>query len=118
MLGQDNVVVELQHNLVYGDAQRISRLVQLANRLGLRYAATGNVHYHTQDRHRLQDVLVAIRHRTTLDGSHRQRRPNAGFFLASPEDMTHRFARYPEAIATSVAIADRCAAFDLNNDLG
>ncbi len=116
--GPDNVVVELQQNYVFGDTPRIDQLVALARRVGVPYVATGNVHYHVQDRHRLQDVLVAIRHRATLDGSHRQRRPNAGFFLASPEDMTHRFARYPEAIATSVAIADRCAAFDLNSDLG
>ena len=58
--GADNVVVELQQNLVFGDTRRIDLLVQLADHLGLRYAATGNVHYHDRARHRLQDVLVAI----------------------------------------------------------
>ncbi|MDP9365867.1 MAG: DNA polymerase III subunit alpha, partial [Chloroflexota bacterium] len=115
--GPRNVVVELQQNLVFGDTDRIAALVGLADRLGLAYAATGNVHYHRPERHRLQDVLVAIRHRTTLDGSHRERRPNAEFFLRSGEEMARLFARYPAALRTTLAIAERCAAFDLSRDL-
>ena len=116
--GPDNVFVELQHNFVAGDAGRIDRLVALADAEGVPYVATGNVHYHRRDRHRLQDVLVAIRHRTTLDGSHRQRRPNAEFALVAPEEMARRYRRYPEAIANTGRIAERCKAFDLNLDLG
>ncbi len=115
--GSENVAVELQQNLVHGDTQRIRALVALANRVGVPYVATGNVHYHRPERHRLQDVLVAIRHRTTLDGSHRQRRPNAEFYLRSPAEMAALFADYPEALRTSVAIAERCAAFDLTENL-
>ena len=116
--GRENVVVELQHHYVHGDTARIDRLVALARKLGLAYAATGNVHYHEQSRHRLQDVLVAIKHRTTLDGCHRERRANAEFFLRSPQEMADIFARYPAAITTTATIADRCAAFDLNANLG
>lgn len=116
--GPKNVFVELQHNYVFGDSGRVERLVAIAREAGVGYVATGNVHYHVRDRHRLQDVLVAIRHRTTLDGCHRQRRPNAEFHLASAEEMSVRFAQYPEALATSVEIARRCASFNLNNDLG
>jgi error-prone DNA polymerase len=116
--GPENVFVELQQNYVFGDTRRMDRLVRIAKAVGVGYVATGNVHYHRRDRHRLQDVLVAIRHRTTLDGCHRQRRPNAEFHLASVKEMRIRFERYPEALATSVAIARRCASFDLNEDLG
>ena len=115
--GPDNVVVELQQNLVFGDTRRIETLVGLAERSGLPYAATGNVHYHRPERHQLQDVLVAIRHRTTLDGSHRERRANAQFFLRSPAEMTRLFARHPAALATTLALAERCAGFDLTRDL-
>ncbi|MCC6790648.1 MAG: DNA polymerase III subunit alpha [Thermomicrobiales bacterium] len=116
-LGADQVVVELQHNLVYGDTQRVARLVQLAEHVGVRYAATGNVHYHLQDRHRLQDVLVAIRNRTTLDGCHRERRPNGQFHLRSAEEMAELFADYPRALETTLEIAERCLDFNLARDL-
>ncbi|MEZ4500642.1 MAG: hypothetical protein R2839_11325 [Thermomicrobiales bacterium] len=86
-LGAENVFVELQHNLVYGDSKRIHRLVRLAEQEGLGYVATGNVHYHVPERHRLQDVLVAIHNHTTLDNSHQFRRPNAQFYLRSPQEM-------------------------------
>lgn len=115
--GPNNVVVELQHNLVHGDTERVRHLVALAEQAGLPYAATGNVHYHKPERHRLQDVLVAIRHRTTLDNSHRERRPNAQFHLQDPADVARRFAAYPAALATTVAIAERCVGFNLARDL-
>ncbi len=116
--GAGNVVVELQQNFVHGDTRRIEHLVQLAGDAGVRYVATGNVHYHHPDRQHLQDVLVAIRHRTILDGCHRERRPNAEFYLRPPEEMERIFARYPEAIRTTELIAERCRQFDLTRDLG
>ena len=116
--GRDNVVVELQQQFVFGDTPRIGRLIALARKVGVAYAATGNVHYHVRDRHRLQDVLVAIRHRTTLDGCHRERRANSEFYLRAPEEMTAIWSRYPEAIGTTARIAERCAAFDLTANLG
>jgi len=115
--GQDNVFVELQQNFVFGDTPRIERLVSIANQQGVRYVATGNVHYHHPDRHHLQDVLVAIKNRTTLDGSHRERRPNAEFYLHAPEAMETIFAAHPEAIESTRRIAARCAGFNLATDL-
>ncbi|HEU5430124.1 MAG TPA: PHP domain-containing protein, partial [Thermomicrobiales bacterium] len=115
--GPANVAVELQHNLVYGDTRRVRALADLAAAAGVAAVATGDVHYHRRERHRLQDVLVAIRCRTTLDGSHRCRRPNAEFALQPPAVMAERFARYPDAIRATRALAERCAAFDLTRDL-
>jgi error-prone DNA polymerase len=116
--GAENVFVELQCNWVFGDRQQTQLLVRLAREAGVGYVATGNVHYHRRHRHRLQDVLVAIRHRATLDGCHGQRRPNAEFHLASAAEMAVRFAEFPEALTTSAEIAERCASFDLNQNLG
>ncbi|HET7094357.1 MAG TPA: PHP domain-containing protein, partial [Thermomicrobiales bacterium] len=115
--GPANVAVELQHNLVHGDARRVRALADLAAAAGVAAVATGNVHYHRRERHRLQDVLVAIRQRTTLDGAHRFRRPNAEFALQPPAVMAERFARYPDAIRATLDLAERCAAFDLTRDL-
>lgn len=115
--GTANVVVELQQNYVFGDTHRVAGLVKLADRYGIRYVATGNVHYHTQERHRLQDVMVSIANRSTLDTSHQQRRANAQFHLKHPGEMVEVFRNYPEAIRTTGMIAERCAQFDLTRDL-
>ena len=116
--GAGNVFVELQDNLVFNDRPRNRTLVQLAEEAGVGVVGTGNVHYHRRARHRLQDVMVAIKHRKTLEQSHRERRPNPEFYLRTPERQAQRFARYhPEAAANSVRIAQRCR-FDLTEDMG
>ncbi|MEX2245408.1 MAG: error-prone DNA polymerase [Dehalococcoidia bacterium] len=114
--GRSSFFIELQRNLVYGDCARNRGLVELARGLGLGIAATNNVHYHERARHRLQDVLVAIRHRTTLDASERLRRKNAEFYLKPPREMERTFVDLPEAIANTTRIAGRCT-FDLTRDL-
>ena len=115
--GKENYWIELQNNLVYGDRERNQALVALAKRLGVGCVATNNVHYHLRERHRLQDVMVAIRNRTTLDASHQLRRENSEYYLKSPEEMAALFGEWPEALANSVRIAERCT-FDLTRDLG
>jgi error-prone DNA polymerase len=114
--GRDNFHVELQHSLVHGDSERCRRLVELARRHGLRCVATNDVHYHERSRHRLQDVMVAIRHRSTLEASHRERRENSEYYLKSSAEMEELFAEWPEALDESARIAGRCT-FDLTQDL-
>ncbi len=116
--GPGRVFVELQDNSVRGDRTRAKALARLADRLDLPVVATGNVHYHRQGRSRLQDVLVAISYRRTLDGSHDVRRGNNQFHLAMPELMTARFDDRPDAVANTLRIAERCASFDLTKDIG
>lgn len=116
--GPGNLFVELQDNAVKGDGARNKALGRLAGRMGLGVVATGNVHYHRVERHRLQDVLVSVRNRATLDGAHGARRANRLFHLPEPWEMRHRFQSRPEALTNTLLIAERCAAFDLTEDLG
>ena len=116
--GPGNVFMELQDNAVKGDRARNKGLGRLAGRMGLGVVATGNVHYHRPERHRLQDVLVSIRSRATLDGAHGARRANRLFHLPDAWEMHHRFQSRPEAVTNTLLIAERCAQFDLTEDLG
>ena len=114
--GEGNLYLELQQNLVHGDTLRNRRLATLGRELGIPLVATNNVHYHIKDRHRLQDCLVAVQHRKTLEDSHRERRANAEFYLKTPEQMARLFRDLPEAVYNTLVIAERCD-FDLTRDL-
>jgi error-prone DNA polymerase len=116
--GPWNVFVELQENSVRGDRTRNRTLARLADRFAVPVVATGNVHYHRPERHRLQDVLASIRNRATLDNAHPMRRPNALFHMASAKEMVQRFRSRPDALSNTLRIAQRCAAFDITEDLG
>src|SRR6059036_2245082 len=118
VFGRENFFVELQRNYVRGDRALTRALIDIARDVQLSVVATGNVHYHARARHRLHDVLTAMRHRTTLDGSHSVRRPNSEFSLRPPEDVAALFGDCPDAVANTLAIAERCRAFDLTRDLG
>ncbi|MHB8685038.1 MAG: PHP domain-containing protein, partial [Dehalococcoidia bacterium] len=116
IFGARSFFIELQDNFVRGDRARNRGLVELARRLGLSVVATNNVHYHDRARHRLQDVLVAVRHHSTLDATEHQRRENAESYLKPPAEMARLFVELPEAIASTRAVAERCT-FDLTRDL-
>jgi len=113
LFGRDNFWIELQRHLLLGEARFCDKLVDLARQIGIGYVATNNVHYATPERYRLQDVLVCIKHRTTLDKSSGLRRPNHEYYLKSADEMTLLFNRYPEAVSNSLLIAERCYV-DLN----
>ena len=116
--GRERFFLELQRNHVKGDRDRVRALGEIADAEGLAVVATGDVHYDRRERARLHDVLTALRHRTTLDGSHDVRRANAEFSLRPPAEAAALFADRPDAIAHTQIIAERCAAFDLTRDLG
>src|SRR5881398_3305496 len=118
VFGPERFFVELQRNYVRGDRALTLALKDLADSLQLCVVATGNVHYHKRERHRLHDVLVAIRHRTTLDGSHNVRHANSEFFLRPPQEVEELFRDCPDAVANTAVLAERCRAFDLTRDLG
>jgi error-prone DNA polymerase len=110
--------VELQRPYERGDARRHATLRDLAEHLGVETVATGNVHAHTPRRTLLQDALVAIRCRTSLDGSERERRGNREAVLRPPAEMVERFRGIDRAAAErTVELAERLS-FDLTEELG
>ncbi len=118
VFGRERFFIELQRNSVRGDRDLTRALGDIADAEGLDVVATGDVHYHRRERHRLHDVLTALRHRRTLDGSHDVRRANSEFYLRPPHEMVRIFADRPDAVAHTLTIAERCASFDLTRDLG
>ena len=116
--GPERFFVELQRPYERGDARRHTTLRDLAEHLGVETVATGNVHAHTPRRTLLQDVLVAIRCRTSLDGCERERRGNREAVLRPPAEMVERFTGIDRAAAErTLRIAERLA-FDLTEELG
>src|SRR5437764_1072521 len=119
IFGRDRVFIELHDHLAPDDRSRNQRLLDLAERHGAPLVITNEVFYATPDRHRLHDVLTAIRHRTTLDEAQRYLHPNAEHYLKSGAELRQVFSRYSqqvadEGLAHAAEIAGRCRfSFDL-----
>jgi error-prone DNA polymerase len=115
--GRERFFVELQRPFERGDMRRNARLRDLAEALGVETVVTGDVHAHDPGRVRLQDALVAIRHRTSLEGSEPERRGNHEAVLRAPHEIADRFPLDRDAVERTSAIAERCE-FDLTQELG
>src|SRR6266536_2926185 len=115
--GRDRFFVELQRPYERGDAGRNAALRDLAEALGVDTVVTGDPHAHARSRVGLQDALVAIRNRTSLEGSERERRGNHESVLLAPADVLERFPEDMRAITRTVELAARLD-FDLTQELG
>jgi error-prone DNA polymerase len=115
--GQERFYVELQRPYARGDARRNAALRDLADAIGVRTIATGNVHAHHLRRARLQDALVAVKRNVALEGCEAERRGNEEFVLSAPHDAAARFPEDREAVRATVELAERLE-FDLTHELG
>ena len=109
--------VELQRPYERGDVRRNAALRDLAAALGVPTVATGDVHAHSPERARLQDVLVAIRNRSSLEGCEPERRGNHESVLLPPAELHERFPLDRDALARTAEVAERLE-FDLTQELG
>src|SRR3982075_2985913 len=104
-LGKENVFSELHHHLCPEDQWVLEGRAALAKRCGAAVVATNAVHYHVPERRRLHDVLVAIRHRATLETARQHLFPNSEHYLKGGEAMRPLFKGHAEALATPWDIA-------------
>jgi error-prone DNA polymerase len=90
------------------DQLRIHDLAALAFRMKVPTVVTNDVLFHEPRRRILQDVVTAIRHNVTIDALGDRRERHADRYLKAPREMHRLFARYPDALARTIEMADRC----------
>ncbi len=98
------------HVLYRGDDRsRLNRLAALAERHEVPLIATNDVHYHTRDRRPLQDVLTAIRERTTVAEAGWRLAANAERHLKGGAEMTRLFRGREDAVERTLEIVAQCS---------
>jgi len=110
LAGRLPTLKHLAASYLYGedDIARIDRLDALAKASGLSLLATNDVHYHVPQQRPLQDVMTAIRRKTTVAEAGHLLHANAERHLKSPAEMVDLFARWPHAISATREVADSC----------
>ena len=91
-----------------GDAVRLRMLHDMAQAARVPAVVTGDVLFHEPGRRMLQDVVTCIREGCTIDAAGFRRERFADRHLKTQDEMARLYAAYPEALARSVEIAERC----------
>ena len=90
------------------DARRLHEARQAGAAYGLAPLATGDVLYHAPRLATLQDVVTAIREKTTVDELGLKRERSIDRHLKPPEEMQRRFRDHPDALENVEAVVERC----------
>lgn len=90
------------------DQLRLHDLSNLAAQLRVPTVVTNDVLFHEPGRRILQDVVTCIRHNVTIDALGDRRERHADRYIKPAEEMHRLFGRFPEALARTIEIADRC----------
>ena len=109
ILGPGNFFLEMQFQGI--DDQRVvnTGLQPIARDLGLPLVCTNDVHYLQNSDFKPHDILLCIGTGKTVNDTERLRYHGDQFYLKTPEEMAEIFKEFPEALANTVRIAERCS---------
>jgi DNA polymerase-3 subunit alpha len=108
ILGPNNFFLEMQYQGI--EEQKVVNvgLQPIAKDLGLQLVATNDVHYLKNSDFKPHDILLCIGTGKTVNDTERLKYHGDQFYLKTAEEMRTVFADFPEAMANTVRIAERC----------
>ena len=112
--GADDVYFEVQKNGLAAQDKCNEGIVRIAREVGRPLVGTGDVHYLRREDYHHHAALLCVQTKSTLSQPKISFDTNE-FYLRSSEEMAQSFAEWPEAIATTLEIAERC---DVELELG
>ncbi|HYM49183.1 MAG TPA: DNA polymerase III subunit alpha [Candidatus Limnocylindrales bacterium] len=104
----DDYFLEIQDHGLEEQARVNEGLAALARKTGIPLVATNDSHYTRQDDAEAHDILLCLQTGTVVSDPKRMRFHNDQFYLKSPAEMQERFRDFPEAVANTLRIAERC----------
>jgi DNA polymerase-3 subunit alpha len=105
--GQDSVYFEIQKNGLAEQEQANEGIVRIAREVGRPLVGTGDVHYLRREDFEHHAALLCVQTKSTLADPKLSFDTNE-FYLRSNDEMAQAFAEWPEAIASTLEIAERC----------
>src|SRR5438094_2637058 len=108
ILGPRNFFLEMQWHGIEDQRVVNSGLPAIARDLALPLVCTNDVHYLREADAHPHDILLCIGTGKAVSDPKRLRYEAKQFFLKSPAEMAEAFKDFPDALANTVRIAERC----------
>ena len=107
IFGED-FYLELQDHGIAEQTEVNRGLLRLHNETGIPLVCTNDAHYLRKEDAENHDVLLCIQTGKTVDDENRMRYEPRNFYIRSTEEMETLFAGYPDAVANTEKIAEKC----------
>jgi len=108
ILGPENFYLELQDNGLPEQKKVNELLVELGEELHIPLVATSDCHYFERRDAKAHEALLCIQTGKTMNDPSRMKFATDEFYFKSPGEMESAFEFYPEALANTVKVAERC----------
>jgi DNA polymerase-3 subunit alpha len=108
VFGPDNVYFELQKNGLAPQEKCNEGIVKIAREVGGSLVGTGDVHYLRREDYDHHTALLCVQTKSTIAAPKLTFDTNE-FYLRDSGEMIAAFAEWPEAIASTLEIAERCS---------
>ena len=108
IFGSDHFFLEIQKHGLPDEKKAAAGLVALSKKHRIGLVVTNDAHYIHREDHEFHDVLLCIQTGKTMEDPNRMRFNSDDYYLKSAEEMAALFPEYPEAMANTVRIAERC----------
>ncbi|HTZ64601.1 MAG TPA: DNA polymerase III subunit alpha [Solirubrobacteraceae bacterium] len=108
IFGAENVYFEVQKNGLAAQEKANEGIVRIARERGGSLVGTGDVHYLRREDYEHHTALLCVQTKSTLAAPKLTFDTNE-FYLRDSEEMARAFAAWPEAIANTLEIAERCS---------
>ncbi len=83
-------------------------IAKIAEETGMKLVGTNDIHYLTREEAMTQDLLLCIGTGSNLDDPNRMKFSCDEFYMKSPEEMQKALGDYPEALESTLEIAEKC----------
>lgn len=108
IFGRGNFYLELQEHGLEGQTAVNAELIKISRETGIPLVVTNDLHYVNKEDAEVQDVLLCIGTGKTIEDEDRMDFGTQEFYLKDAGEMAVLFGEYPEAMANTAAIAERC----------
>ena len=115
IFGKDSFLLEVQRHGIDRQVEVNAALAKFGQEFGLRLCATNDLHYVHRHDSEAHDVLLCLQTGARFNDPNRWRFSTQENYLKTPAEMIETFADLPEALASTIEVADQC---DLKLDLG
>jgi DNA polymerase-3 subunit alpha len=107
VFGPDNVYFEIQANGLAEQEKANEGIARIAREVRRPLVATADVHYLNRDDYSNHAALLCVQTKSTL-AEPKLRFETNEFYLKSPAEMAESFGDWPEAVPTTLEVAERC----------